>query len=274
MSDVRDKLSDQDLLFMAETLLPGRDDYDRLVAVLREDAELFEAMLGADRLFERICAEREILVRISPHLFFAVLLRRAKKDLPQRLYTIERSARQRIPVFDTQHVADFLDEPEVPDYLADMLASFTKVQSFATAVRVREGVWHRYRFSDMDIDGLIRYCQTIEQPQRFAFYKRIGDVCLFLTGIFPEWVLSRERYPASGQPRPRLPWQRVRTMEDYREEGSTFYEMAAQHETAQLMSLDKVLAQLSERFLDAQKALTYIAERYLQFTKQELFSVG
>ncbi len=259
---------------MIETLLPQRDDHDRLIAILKEDSELFEAMLSADRLFERICTEREILVRISPHLFFAVLLRRARKELPQSPYTIERSARQRIPVFDTQRVANFMDEPQVPDYLADMLASFTKVHSFVTAVRVREGIWHRYRFSDMDIDGLIRYCQSLEQPQRFALYKRIGDVCLFLTGIFPEWVTSRERYPASGQLRPRLPWQRVRTMEEYREEGSTFYEMAAQHETAQLMSLDKVLNQLSERFLEAQKALTYIAERYLQFTKQRLFSVS
>ena len=273
MSDLQRKLSDKDLLFMTETLIPEREDKEHLVALLRDDAEFIEAMLQADKLFERICTDREILVKISPRLFFAVLLRRARKDLQKEAYTIERSHRQRIPVFDSQRVADILHKREVPDYLADMLASFTRVESFSLPIRIRRGIWYRYRFSDMDIDGLIRYCQAIEEGQRFAFYKRIADVCLFLCSIFPEYIESQKRYPWRGVGRLRLLGQHPRTMEEYREEGKGFYERAAQHEAAQAAALDRILAKLAQSFLEAQKALAYMADRYLRFNKENLFAV-
>lgn len=274
MSDLCEKLTERDLHFMIETLLPERRDVDYLVGVLREDKEFFRAMLGADRLFQRFATDREILVKVSPRLYFAVLLQQVSKDLRKATFTIERSQRQRLPVFDTDKVASFLASPEVPDYLADMLSSFTKVESYAVAIRVRHGIWHRLRFSDMDIDGLIRYCQVVEEPQRFAYYKRIGDVCLFLAGIFPEYIHAQDRYPWSEQRRPRFLGQRRRTMDEYRDEGSAFYERAAQHELAGIMALGEILAALAEHFLEAQKALAYMAERYLWVDKQQLFAVG
>ena len=69
-------------------------------------------------------------------------------------------------------------------YLAEMLVSFVKINSFTIPIRVRKGVWRKFRFSDFDINSLIKYSQMIEQDQRYHPYKRIADICLFTIGIF------------------------------------------------------------------------------------------
>lgn len=268
MSHWQAAFSDRDLLFMIDTLIPGRTDKERLVASLRDDAQFVEAMLAADKLFESVHSDQEILVKITPWLFFAVILQRAKKDLQKEAYTIERSHRQKIPVFDSEQVAGLLDRQRLAHYLADMLASFVKMESFSMSVRVRPGVWHRYRFSDMDVDGLVRCCQVVDEEQRLAFYKRIGDVCLFLCGMFPEYIESQSR------DRRRFTGWHSKTIEEYREEGQEFYELAAQHQAARSAALDETLATLAHSFVQAEKALAYTVDRYLQFRKHDLFGVG
>lgn len=275
MSQLQEKLSDRDLAFAVETVFPQREDKPRLMTLLREDADILDQVLNSDRLYERFAADPEILVQVSPRLLFAVLLRQAAEDLQTAAYTIEHEHQQRIPVFDADRVADFLQETEFCDYLADMLATFTKIQTYSLAIRVRQGVWHRLRFNDMDIDGLIRYAQALEEPQRFACYKRIADVCLFLAGLFPEHAYGQARYPLSGQIRPR--WfrgQQRRTLDEYQREGERFYKMAAQHEAAVIIRLGEVLEQLSRHFLEAQKSLSYLAQRYLWFDKRQFFGAG
>jgi hypothetical protein len=273
MADALLTLSYNDLLFMVETLIPERTDKERLVELIKDDEGFVEAMLRDEELFDRVIGDEEILVKISPELFFAVLLERVWKDLEKETHTVERRYLQRIAVFDSDRVVDLLSRKQIRDYLAEMLVSFTRIESFTLPVRVRKGIWRKYRFNDLNVDSLIRYCQAIDEEHRFRFYKRIADVCLFLAGMFPEHIEAQYRYPLSRKMRPRVMGQSQRSMEDYEEEGRAFYELAAEHEVAKVRNLDGVLATLSENFILAEKPLAFMSDHYLGFRRHELFEL-
>lgn len=271
--DMKWRLSRHDLLFMIETLIPERDDREHIADSVQGDEPLIEAMLDDDRLFQRLMDSDGPLVQVSPWLFFTVLLRQARRDLQQETFTMEKRHRQKVILFDTDRVIELLDEDPVRDYLAVLLASFTRVESVTVRVRVRERLWRRYRSNAFDVEGLTRYCQALEKEFRFDCYRRIADVCLFLSGMFPEHIEAQYRYPVSGQLRPRMKSRVVTSREDYEAHGRAFYQLAAQHERARPEGLDGVLATLSENFIIAEKPLAFLTERYLPFTRHQLFEL-
>nr|MBC7243873.1 hypothetical protein [Chloroflexota bacterium] len=267
MDKKRPILPKRDILFIIETLLPQRSDKEYLVEVIQEDEDFIEAMLGDERLFTRVMSDEEILPHITPKLFFSVLLRQARKDLRKASYTIELRSRQKIPVFDTEQVVDLLEDREMCNYLAEMLASFTRIESYTWPVRVRKGVWFKYRFNELDVDSLIRLCQSVEEGYRFSLYKRIADVCLFITGMFPECI------QVSSPTLESLRSKSKRDLEGYEEEGKQFYRLAAQHEAAIFMDLRQVLDKLAESFTLAEKPLKFLSEHYLPTRKHRLFGI-
>ena len=185
-------------------------------------------------------------------MYFEVLLRRAHKDLEASTHTLERSGRQTIPVFDTGDVVGFLRRPGVVEYLAQMLASFTRIQGFVVPVRVRRGIRRRVRFNDMDVDSLVRVCATADEAQRFNYYKRIADVCLFVSGIFREHAAPTPIAATRGG-------RRRRSLEEYETEGKRFYGLAEAHPTAGTMRLSEVFGLLREHFASARKPLSFIS---------------
>lgn len=265
-------LSDSDILYLVETVLGERSDVERVVRVVRDDPDFVEALLSHERVFERLAGDEEIVLKVSPHLFFSVLLRRARQDLEAASYTVERRQRQRVALFDARQAAKLLADRPIRDYLADMLASFTRVQSFTRRVRVRKGVWRKQRFNDLDIDSLIRVASAIDEEYRFAAYKRIADVCLFLAGVFPEYIESQQRYPFSGALRPARGRVR-RSIEDYEREGRAFYGLAAGHPQARGAELSAPLSALAENFQLAEKPLSFLSEHYLRMRKHKLFEL-
>jgi hypothetical protein len=267
------RLRRRDLRFLIETLMPGSRDKEHAAALIQGDERLIEAMLDDDRLFQRLMAGEEILLLVSPWLFFTVLLRRARRDLEQESFTVERRHRQKVVLFDTDRVIQLLEQEPLRGYLAAMLASFARVESVTVPVRVREGIWRRYRASDLDAESLMRYCQALDEEFRFEPYKRIADVCLFLAGMFPDYVEAQHRYPLSRQPRPRMKGRLCRSLEDYEAYGQAFYRLAAEHERARLEGLEDVLTTLSENFILAEKPLMFLTDRYLRFTRHRLFEL-
>lgn len=270
---MRWRLEHRDLLFMIDTLMPGRDDKERIASLIRDDEAFIEAMLDDDQLFQRLMGEEETLLQVSPWLFFTVLLRQVRRDLARETFTVERRQRQKLPLFDTDQVVDLLDQEALRDYLAVMLASFTRIKSATVRVRVRAGIWRRYRTSDLDVEGLMRYCQSLDEEFRFEAYRRIADVCLFLAGMFPEYIEAQHRYPLSQRVRPSMKGRVCQSLEDYEAYGRAFYRLAAEHEQAGVEGLDDVLETLSENFILAEKPLVFLAGRYLQFAKHRLFEV-
>ena len=273
MYGTREKWSHRDLRFVVKTLLPERSDPEHVMTLLREDHTLLKAMLQDDRLFHGLMIDEEAFVSVSPRFFFQVLLLRARRDLEQELYTIERRQMQKVILFDANRVVALLADPAVNDYLAVMLASFTRINSTTIPIRVRQGVWHRLRVNDLDVDSLLRYAQILDEEYRFATYQRIGDACLFLTGLFPEYIGASQVYPHSKQPRPKLRGTLVHSFEDYEAYGRTFYHMAARHRRARKQGMVQILTTLSEQFILAEKPLAFIGERYLSLRKHHLFDL-
>ena len=242
---------------------------------ISSDPEFIETLMekGAVKVFHRIILldENEFTTNITPRFLFEILLRMARFELSNRGYTIERSSSMKVPVFDSRDVVDFMQNNEVIKYLADMLTSFTKIQSYTIPIRVRKGFWRRIRFNDMDIDTLMRYCQTIEEEARFNIYKRIADLCLFLLGIFPEYVTPVISSSFPGQTGSRMFGRMRRSAQEYIEEGCRFYKLAAEHQDSSEAGLTGVLMTLHEQFDLARKPLNYISESLIQFKKVKIF---
>ncbi|MBI4219063.1 MAG: hypothetical protein HY682_02890 [Chloroflexi bacterium] len=266
--------TDSDLDFIVDQAAPDAQNKRRFKELVREDEDFRSALVGDDRLFERVMADEEIFLKISPSLFFEVLLRRAFQELQVASHTVERAGSQRIPVFDTREVTRFLSQPHVLEYLAQMLASFTRIRSYVTQVRIAPGIRRRVRFNDMDINSLVTMCSAADEEHRFGFYKRIGDVCLFVSGVFPGFVEYGRRYSASGQTRPEVPGRVRRTLEDYEREGQRYYGLAEAHQAARALGMSEIFGLLRENFTSARKPLSFLATQYLHSRSRALFGVA
>jgi hypothetical protein len=139
--------------------------------------------------------------------------------LEKAKFTVEKSMVLKIPIFDTPEVVELVNRENLRFYLADMLSSFTRVESNTIPVRIREGIWERVRFNDLDILSLRRFSQFVEEEYRLGFYKKIADICLFIMGIFPDYAERNYRYPFSGQVGPHVRGKLRISPEDYAEEG-------------------------------------------------------
>ncbi len=262
-------LTDSDLAFVVSAAAPDGSDVEHLKHLVRNDPDFRHAIVADDRVFHQIMRKEDIFLSVTPALYFEVLLRRVQKHLATAKYTVEQSGREAVPVFDTPEVVDFLARPQVLEYLAQMLASFVRIESYVTRVRVARGIRRRVRFSDMDVDSLVRLCAAADEPQRFRYYKRIADVCLFISGLFPSYSRTTTR-----NDRPTIKRRARRTSEDYEAEGRRFYRLAERHHAAQPLELSSVLGLLAQHFASARKPLNFIAAHYLHSSKDELFGLS
>ena len=263
-------LSDADLRFVVSAVATQREDHDRVVEIIRDKPDILDVMLDDPKLFRRITEDDQAMLRISPWLLFSVLLRRAVKDLAGERFTVERiGSTERIPVFDTERVAGLMRDQAVRDYLVDMLASFVRTEQ--TTVWYKSGRRFRRRtYSDLDVDDMIGLAGRVEPEQRFPYYKRIGDICLFVTGIYPEHVLPG--YEASVNPQTPMRWRRWRrSLPDYTIEARRFYGLAAAHAQAREAGLVGVLSALAENFELARKPLNLLSDRYIRVRRGDWF---
>ncbi len=268
---IKTVLSDGDADFLIDTVSPEVRNRSRLKKILREDSDIRNSYVTDEKTFQKVLNEEESFVRISPALFFEILLRKTARDLQEAGYTFEISGRGKVPVFDTPEIVDLLRKEDLIVYLADMLSSFTRVQSYSFSIRVRKGIWKRFRFNDLDIASLLSLSQAADQEYRFPFYKRIADICLFILGIFPDFVAREYRYPHSDQLRPHIRGRLRMSPEDYAAEGRKFYQLAAEHPSARELCLEEVFRELQRSFDKAKKPLNFIADHYLPRTRDKYF---
>ena len=271
--------TDGDLDFLVSIVVPGLSNALSVREAIRNDPAYRKAIVSDERVFSQVINDKESFLKISPSLYFEVLLRRAQKDLISSSYTIEREGRGNIPVFDTGKVAGFLDTPNMLEYLANMLASFTRIRSFVVPVRVRKGIRRRVRYNDMDVDSLIDFAARVDESERFSYYKRIGDVCLFLTGLFRDSTYSQKSHFGSNfqsgtSPRTTFVRKRRRSVEEYESEGRRFYRLAEEHPTASVLELTDVFSVLRDEFSAARKPLAFLSARYLHSRPNKLFDVA
>ena len=264
--------SERDLDFVVEKVAPNSANSAHLKKLISEDVQFRAAMLGDESLLLQVQNDDEILLYISPSLYFEILLRNSHRELETAAYTEEREGRMSIPVFDTPDVLEFMERPGVVEYLASMMASFTRINSYVVPVRVRRGVRRRVRYNDMDVDSLIRFAADAEPEQRFRYYKRIADVCLFVSGVFPDSAQSR--VGSTAAPQVSRSWRMRRTLDEYERDGRTFYGLAQEHPAARALELSQVFGALEQNFNSARKPLTLVATRFLHAKKRQLFGIA
>jgi hypothetical protein len=265
------RLSDSDLDFLVDTVSPEVRDKSRLKQIIRQDRDFRNRYIGDEKAFTRLMDDDELFLKISPTLFFEILLRKTASDLESVSYTVEKTSTMRIPVFDTKDVVELLTKEPLLGYLADMLASFTRVESYVISFRVKKGVWKKIRFNNLDIVSLMSLCQAVQDEYRLGLYKRIADICLFILGVFPDYAERDYHYPFSRELRPQIRGKLRMSPADYETEGRKFYRLAAEHQSARELDLSEVFWALHGNFQKAKKPLNFIAEHYLHYRRHKVF---
>ena len=264
-------LSRGDLDFLVRTVSPEVKDRNGFGRVLEEDEDFRKSYMGDEKVFQAVMKDEEIFLKISPALFFEILLRRTLTDLEAVGYTLEKDRTLKIPVFDAPEVTGLLGREPILLYLAHMLSSFTRVESYTIPVLVGKGIWEKIRFNDLDIHSLMKVCDLVDEEERFGLYKRIADICLFILGIFPDYAEKDYRYPFAGQVRPNLRSKLGISPEEFEKEGRKFYRLAAEHPSAGELDLADVFGTLQESFQQAKKPLNFLAEHYLRTSRRKVF---
>ena len=241
-----------------------RGDPVALLAVL-EHPGTFNAVMGQDQ------AGAGWTGLASPFLVFAVFVQRAAAELAAVGHVPERTGpRQRVPLFDAGALREFLAEPERRLFLAELLASFTRVASGRYRSRVG-GRMRTRRFSELDPVRLAGLLEAVPQAERPGVYRRLGDVTLFLTGVFPDYAATAVLGPvdaarllrAAGLPaaqHERLA--EAPAIELLEHLGARWYRAArdlAPIPTARIA----VVGEVADRFRQARRVLNHIADRYL-----------
>ncbi len=257
------RLTEADLKFVVETVATRRQDHDHLVNLVRDKEDLLEPMLEDPKLAERMLNDQEQFVRVTPHLLFAVLLRRVRRDLEGASFVLEHDAGgRRLPVFAAPQAAELLGEPALRDYLIELLCSFVRTHTGVLYWKER-GAWRKRRFSDLNMDDMIALCQMVEAPFRPRLYKRTADLALFLAGVYPDHTTLSVR-------RPRSQAASGRTVQDYEREGRHFYSLAARDATPPWPPT--IFEELAVKFSLAREVLTTLSDRYLQPLRERYFS--
>ncbi len=267
-------LSDSDL-----ALLDAAADVRNAIG---RDPEQLEALIGSPETYRLIfkVPGRDPLLRGSPFLLFAVLIHRVVRDLGQASFVEEWvGPRQRVPVFDTVSLRDFAADPLRRFFLAQLLASYTNVASGSTLVKTTRG-WRRRRFSELDPMRLIELAELVPEAERPSVYRRLGDLSLFLTGVFPDYageqlVAERDR---RGLERALGTADRERSENRdgvwlLEQLGRRAYRIAVQRADRRA-AMAGVLAEVSENFAAARRILNFMTDRYLFPMRRQWFGTG
>ncbi len=243
-----------------------RDDTERLGAVLA-DPVVFDMLFGE--------GQDETLLRASPFLAFAVVVHRGWVELQGASYVEEWvGARKRLPVLGGDDLRQFLAASERRLFLAELLASYSRVVSGSTWVHTRRG-WQRRRFSELDPVRLASLLEVVPEGERPGVLRRLGDLALFLTGVFPDHTaqhglgrLAEERLLRAGG----LPLTEAEDLTGARPGGAVglleglgrrWYRLAVRSAPFPETGGLPVVAQVGEQFGLARRTLNYLTDRYL-----------
>lgn len=229
-------LTDADLrLLSTATELPEDADLT--------DPALLEGLLADPRVFEAIFSPSGEVVLVSPFLAFGVAVHRAAGDL-------------------APEVRDFLGTAQRRLFLAELLASFTRVAAGRSRTR---------RFSELDPVRLAGLLEVSPEESWPGIYRRLGDVSLFLSGVFPAYsalhalgpvdaaqLLRAARVPAAD----RDGLETATSLDLLEYLGARWYRAALATAPVRTAPLD-VVGEVAGRFRQARRVLNHLADRYL-----------
>jgi hypothetical protein len=274
-SGYADHLTDADLGLLASVTQDLREpDWPTAAGWLRGHPEHLPGLIEDPRVFRAVFGPGEQDARAalaSPFLIFAVAVHRAAAELESMDHVPERSGpRGRVPLFDAPDLRDFLDSPARRLFLAELLGSFTRAAGGQYRAVVR-GRPRARRFSELDLTRLAATLDTVPEADRPGVYRRLGDVALFLTGVFPDYAVAHALGPVSAarllraaqvSPRQHEQLTAAPAIDLFEYLGARWYRVAwslAPARTARLA----VVAEVADRFRQARRVLNHIADRCL-----------
>jgi hypothetical protein len=261
-----DHLTDHDLDLLARLGAADLRRQPEAIPRLLSERPVFDAILGTQ------AKTAAPILDVSPFLLFAVIVHRAAADLSEMTYVTERTGlRERVPVFDGPQLAEFLAQDARRLLIAELLASFTRVASGRYRVRTQRG-WRWRRYSELDLPHLAGLLDTANKLERPGLYRRLGDVALFLAGVFPEYTQRQALSPIAAarllrlvQPRDNDERDRLAAapaLELYEELGARWYRTAWELAPVRTERL-AVVVDVAGRFRQARRVLNHITDRYL-----------
>lgn len=270
-------LTDADLRALAR---PAGIDPNRAIKLRRHPAAVVR-LFDNRELFDQVYGQDpKRLVGVSPFFAFLVAVHRAVAELADANFVAERSApRQQVPLFDTPRLRDFLSDPARRLFLAELLTSFVKVASGRYRTRTTRG-WRSERFSELDPVRMAQFVEQTPAAYRPGYYRRLGDVSLFLTGVFPDYVQTRAFGPfdvdrllrAAGLAPDADDLADSPPIQLLERLGQRWYRQASQTAPVQTIQL-AVVSQVAGRFQDARRVLNHIADQYLNRVGNPWFGV-
>jgi hypothetical protein len=277
-------LTDTDLALLASV---ARDttSASELLTRLRTEPGYLEALLKEPALFAALfqSGERDALLRASPFLVFAVLVHRTTQDLAQTRFVQEWvGPGRRMPMFEVTGLQKFVADSLRRLFLAELLASYTHVASGSVWVQTSRG-WQRRRFSELDPLRLIELLDLLPEHERPSLYRRLGDLALFLTGVFPDYVGTRLFSPLKQRRIQHvLQWGEVGSESMpadpssasiwlLEELGRRSYHLAWRSTEVAGLGLSGVLGDVAEGFGEARRILNFLTDRYLFPWREQWF---
>ncbi|MFN2432414.1 MAG: hypothetical protein ABR599_06285 [Gemmatimonadota bacterium] len=214
----RQRITGQDLAFVLQVLHKSEVAPADATALLPHEGDV-DDLLDSRELFDALIQTRRLL-SISPYFFYYVLVRQV---------FLERG----------------ISERAVADYVGALLCHFLEGR------RLVEDAESAPRSFVYLVDLVQSLRAARDARAAFAMEARIGDVALFLTGVFPDAIYHRQTY---GR---RLPG-----IDYYEAVGRSGYRAAAQHAPARHADLGDVLDYMASYFGGVRRALNDLSDAH------------
>lgn len=217
-SNTRAQFTQNDFEFIARSLGKSSSEQSAILH-LAEDKESVTALLHDRSLFERSMTTPPVFLNISPQLFFYVFVYQA---------------------LETRQIAD----DDLVDYIAGICVEF----------RSNRNLWHftaTEKGATVYLVDLLNLLGDAKRDQQYLLRRYIGNVSLFLTGFFPDFIFKRSK--DIGAP----------PIEYYEKVGRSQFGTAADESRGVDGETTPVLMTLAERFIDIRSAINVYNDAYL-----------
>jgi hypothetical protein len=274
-----DHLTHDDLMLLARLAEPGGTEAQTQAgaARLRADASLLETALASPDAAALLLdppppddADAERLLRASPFLAFAVAVESIAVELKDATHVREWvGPKMRVPVLGGDDLRELLADRSRRVFLAELLASYTRVSS-GTVWRETSRGWRKQRFSELDPMRMASLLDAVPETRHPAVHRRLGDLCLFLAGVFPDHTSARAFRPIDLHRLGRAA--AMGGAEELGEEletrgavglldhlGARWYLLAASGDAPG----GSLLEAIASRFVESRRALNLLADRHL-----------
>lgn len=201
------------------------------------------------------------LSHLSPNLFFSIVAFHAADELCEATWVADWiSPKSRLPVFDVEPLLEFSDNPRRLAFVARLLAGFAAPEAPPVPVDA------------FDFADLVRWLDAVEPDTRTVLLCRLGDLALFMAGVFPDAtgaaVLDIADADALGRSVGMDPDEVLELVDAgsttpgltaMETLGAAWYNAAAADERA----TPKVIVDIAARIRPARRFLNHVADRYL-----------